>query len=168
MTMATEPTGVVIRDEEPSDGAAIRAIVEAAFRRPDEADLVDQLRRDGACEVSLVAVTGSSVVGYALLSRMRAPFRALALAPVAVAPDRQHSGIGSRLIRAGLDRAQAAGWQGIFVLGAPGYYRRFGFDPALARGFASPYAGPHLMVLALGPDLPASSGEIEYAPAFSR
>lgn len=158
----------VIRNEEPTDHAAVRAIIEAAFARPEEADLVDRLRSNGDREVSLVAVEGDEVVGHILFSRMDAPFRALGLAPVAVAPDRQRSGIGSGLIRAGLERARAAGWQGVFVLGAPGYYRRFGFDPPLAGGFASPYAGPHLMALSLGPGLPARSGRIEYAPAFRR
>lgn len=158
----------VIRDEEPRDRAAVRAVIEAAFARPDEADLVDRLREDGDREVSLVAVEGGAIVGHVLFSKMGAPFRALGLAPVAVAPTRQRSGIGSRLIRAGLERARAAGWQGVFVLGDPAYYRRFGFDPALAAGFACAYAGPHLMALALGPALPAGGGEIAYAPAFGR
>ncbi len=91
-------------------------------------------------------------------------------APRGPAPTDLHapSGIGGGLIRAGLARARSAGWQSVFVLGDPGYYRRFGFDPALASGFASPYAGPHLMALAFGPALPASRGQIEYAPAFTR
>ena len=112
---------MVIRDEEPSDRAAVRAIIEAAFARPEEADLVDRLRDDGDCEVSLVAGEGDQIVGHVLFSRMGAPFRALGLAPVAVAPERQRSGIGGGLIRAGLARARSAGWQGVFVLGNPGY-----------------------------------------------
>ena len=157
-----------IRDEAVTDRAAVRAVVEAAFARPGEADLVDQLRADGDGEIALVALDGGSVVGYALFSRLAAPFPALSLGPVAVLPSHQRRGVGSNLIRTGLDRARVAGWQGVFVLGAPRYYRRFGFDPALASGFASPYAGPHLMALALGSALPASNGRIEYAPAFSR
>ena len=159
---------VVIRDEKPTDRAAVRAISEAAFGGPEEADLVDRLRDDGDREVSLVAVDSDVVVGHVLFSRMDAPFRALGLAPVAVTPQRQRSGIDGRLIRAGLERVRSAGWQGVFVLGDPGYYRRFGFDSTLAGGFASPYAGPHLMALSLGPDLPARSGRIGYAPAFGR
>jgi putative acetyltransferase len=159
---------VVIRNEGPMDRAGVRAIIEAVFARRDEADLVDRLREDGDCAISLVAVEGGEIVGHVLFSPMSAPFRALGLAPVAVAPHRQRSGIGGRLIRTGLEHARAAGWQGVFVRGDPDYYRRFGFDPALASGFACPYAGPHLMALALGPALPVSSGEIGYAPAFSR
>lgn len=159
---------MMIRNERATDRVAIRGILEAAFARPDEANLVDRLREDGDCVLSLVAVESERIVGQVLFSRLRAPFRALCLAPVAVAPDRQRMGIGSHLIRAGLEHAQAAGWQGVFVLGDPRYYCRFGFNPDLARGFTSPYAGAHLMARALGPALPTTSGEIAYAPAFSR
>ena len=76
--------------------------------------------------------------------------------------------IVSRVGRTGLERARSAGWQGVFVLGDPGCSRRFGFDPALAGGFASPCAGPRLTAFPLGPDLPARSGWIEYAPAFGQ
>jgi putative acetyltransferase len=72
------------------------------------------------------------------------------------------------LIRWGLEQAERAGWHGVFVLGDPRFYRRFGFDPALANGFTSHDAGPHLMALAFGESLPAITGRIDYAPAFAR
>jgi putative acetyltransferase len=156
----------VIRGEEPEDRPAMRAVVAAAFGRRVEADLVDRLRSEGDVVLSLIAVEGDAVVGHVLFSRMGAPFRALGLAPVSVRPDRQGRGIGSALIEAGLARAAAAGWQGVFVLGEPGFYRRFGFGPALAEGFGSPYAGPYLMVKPLGGALPASRGIVAYARAF--
>jgi putative acetyltransferase len=71
------------------------------------------------------------------------------------------------LIRRGLGQAEADKWEIVFVLGSPAYYRRFGFDPALASGFTSPYAGPHLMALGLTRPLPRLSGKIDYAPAFA-
>ncbi len=156
-----------IRAEEPADPAAIRDVITAAFGRTLEADLVDRLRADGDAVISLVATREGGVVGHVLFSRVSAPFRALGLAPVAVVPDRQRAGIGSRLIRVGLERAAEKGWQAVFVLGDPAFYRRFGFDAEQASGFSSPYAGPHLMVLALGGALPATTGEIAYAPAFA-
>jgi len=158
---------MLIRDEEPGDLPAIRAVVEAAFGQRQEADLVDRLRADGDGVLSLVAVDGGKVVGHVLFSEMTAPFRALALAPVSVVPERQRSGIGSRLIRAGLSRAEEDGWVGVFVLGEPDYYGRFGFDAVRARGFESPYAGPYLMVRALGRELPVTTGTIGHAPAFA-
>jgi putative acetyltransferase len=158
---------MIIRDERPEDRSAIGDVVAAAFGRPGEARLVERIRQDGDSVFSLVAVDGDTIVGYSLLSRMTAPFRAVGLGPVAVRPDRQGMGIGGRLIRAGIERATQTDWEGIFVLGNPLYYRRFGFDPALASAFACRYAGPHLMALALRSYLPTISGAITYAPAFA-
>jgi putative acetyltransferase len=156
-----------IRDETAADRAAVRRVVTAAFGRALEAALVDRLRAEGDAALSLVAVEDGRVVGHILFSPLKAPVRALALAPVAVVPARQRSGIGTALIEAGLERARALGWEAAFVLGEPSFYRRFGFDPALAAGFQSPYAGPFFMAMALRGVLPATSGPIEYAPAFS-
>ncbi len=158
---------MIIRPEEPADRSAVCAVIEAAFPTPAEAQLVDQLRADGDAEISLVAVDDDVVVGHVMFSRMTAEFRALGLGPVAVLPTRQRSGVGSLLVKRGLARAGADRWKMVFVLGDPAYYRRFGFDPTLASGFASPYAGPHLMALGLARPLPRLSGKIDYAPAFA-
>jgi putative acetyltransferase len=157
---------VIVREEGPADIPGIRTVIRAAFSHMAEADLVERLRADRDSVISLVAADQESIVGHVLFSRMAGPFPALGLAPVSVAPDRQRSGIGSQLIREGLKKAAAGGWDGVFVLGEPAYYRRFGFSTALASGFASPYAGPFLMALALHGALPAIAGKIAYAPAF--
>lgn len=142
--------------------------MESAFPTPAEADLVDWLRRDGDAVFSLVAIKGNALVGHMVLSKIEAPFRALGLGPVAVLPGHQRTGVGTRMIKEGLSRAGRMGWEGVFVLGEPAYYRRFGFDAGKAAGFLSPYAGPHLMALALGTDdLPACSGDIMYPAAFA-
>lgn len=158
---------MLIREEQASDYGSLREIVEAAFARRDEANLVDRLRRDGDAVISLVAVEGHKPVGHVMFSRMAAPFRALGLAPLAVLPERQRNGIGGALVREGIERARSQGWKGIFVVGDPGYYSRFGFDPGLTAGFVSPYAGPYLMALALGSALPTTTGRICHAPAFA-
>jgi len=159
---------VLIRDEKSVDRPAIHAVVTAAFGRPDEADLVDRLREDGSLVISLVSLdAGVVVTGHVLLSRMDAPFTALGLAPLSVLPAHQRSGIGSQLVRAALQRAKELRWEAVFVLGDPQYYGRFGFDAARASGFSSPYAGPHLMVLALAGSLPVSAGAIAYARPFA-
>jgi putative acetyltransferase len=159
----------MIRDETPADVEAIRAVVDAAFPGPQEARLVDLLRADGALTYSLVAIEDSRVVGHVGFSPMAAPFRALGLGPLAVLPEHQRRGIGSRLVKAGLARATADGWQAVFLLGNPRYYERFGFSVALAAGFTFSYPRPHFMVRPLGADsLPALTGSVEYAPAFGR
>jgi len=161
-----------VREEWAGDAEAIRSVHLAAFPTANEADLVDQLRRDGDIAVSLVAVEDGAVVGHVLFSRMfveadRREFDGLGLGPIAVLPDRQRSGIGSALIEAGVERAQSAGAQIIFVLGEPDYYGRFGFDAGVAAPFASPYAGPYLQARLLDGLRPPCSGRADYAPAFA-
>ena len=156
-----------IREYAEADSGAVRKLLECAFPTPVEADLVEQLRLDGDNAIELVAEDQGAIVGHVFFSPVEAPFRALALGPVAVAPERQRGGIGSALIDAGHDRARALGFEAVFVLGEPGYYRRFDYDPGLARGFSSPYSGPYFMALALGSELSAMTGEVRHAPAFA-
>lgn len=156
-----------MRLETPADTAAIRRVHLASFPTTAEADLVDDLRADGDVVLSLVADEGGVIAGHVLFSRMTAPFRALALAPVAVLPAYRRRGFAARLIADGLARA-AADWDAVFVLGDPAYYGRFGFDVGLAGGFSSPCAGPHFMVKPLAGKLPSNQGPVAYAAAFNR
>ncbi len=158
---------MIIRAATLADHAAIREVLLAAFPGPDEAELVERLRADGDAAIELVAELDGRVVGHILFSPVQAPFRALALAPVAVAPDEQRRGVGAALIEAGHALAREQGWKAIFVLGEPAYYRRFGYDAALAAGFSSPYAGDYFMALALQGPLPATQGEVIHARAFA-
>lgn len=158
---------MILRDAQPADRDAIDRVISAAFGQAAEARLVRALDHTGDTVLALVAEVPGEILGHVLLSRLSAPFPALALAPVSVAPAQQLRGIGAALIRAAIDRARAAGWAAIFVLGDPAYYRRFGFDAAAAAGFSTPYAGPHFMVLPLAPPLPADRGQLAHAPAFA-
>ena len=156
-----------VRDESPGDWKAIYQVVSSTFGRLSEAELVGALREADDSIVSLVADDDGQIIGYVLLSKMDAPFSALALAPVSVIPPRQRSGIGSALIKRAVSKARDEGWAAIFVLGNPNYYKRFGFDQEAAAGFTSPYAGRHFMVLKLSPSLPATTGALRHAPAFA-
>ncbi|MCA1662253.1 MAG: N-acetyltransferase [Novosphingobium sp.] len=154
-----------MREERPEDAAAVRAVVSAAFGQDEEPDLVEALRAAGDALIALVAEIEGEVIGQVMFSPMRAPDRCLGLGPVSVLPEHQRDGIGSKLIRAGIERARAEGWRGVFLLGHSTYYPRFGFSPEAARGFASPFAGPHFMFLALNGDAPRE-GIARYAAAF--
>ncbi|MDX6751360.1 N-acetyltransferase [Geminicoccaceae bacterium 1502E] len=159
---------MIIREERPADHPALRALLEAAFGGPAEADLVDALRRDGDIAIALVAELEEGPAGHLVLSRMRAPPGTLGLAPLAVKPSRQGSGLGSALVEAGLARACSEGWQGVFVLGEPAFYGRFGFTAAQAAPFRSPFSGPFLQALELRPGaLAAKEPEAAYAAAFA-
>jgi putative acetyltransferase len=95
---------------------------------------------------------------------------AVALGPLAVAADHRGEGIAAALVRTGLRDVAAAGAVLCFVLGEPGVYAAHGFAADLASGFASPYAGEHLLAVALQDGaIPCGvRGRADYAPAFAR
>jgi putative acetyltransferase len=162
-----------IRHAVPADSAAIRSVVHAAFRRDDEARLVERLRGDGDLIVELVAIAGRGVVvghvGFSHLpiwSADGAVTRAAALAPLAVLQRHQRTGIGSALVRIGLEACDAAGVAGIVVLGEPAFYGRFGFSAALASRLDAPFSGEAFMALELSPGALRGGGKVRYAGAF--
>lgn len=164
-----------IRSESPADGSAIHQLHVAAFGGPGEARLVDVLRAADALTISLVAELGDAVVGHIAFSPVeivgeRGSTKALALAPVAVLPEHQRSGIGSRLIEAGLAEARRLGWELIIVLGHHDYYTRFGFVTAQPHGILCPFEVPAeaFMVRELQPGaLSRHQGVVKYHAAFS-
>ena len=157
-----------IRDETAEDVTLVRELIALAFPTSAEADLVDRLRGDGSGVYSLVAISDRQLVGHVMFSRMERPDNALGLAPLAVLGAFRRRGVAATLIRDGLLRARTDGWASVFVLGDPAYYNRFGFTASLAEGFDSPYAGAHLMALALSENgLAEQTGELRYPSAFA-
>jgi putative acetyltransferase len=123
---------IQIRAEAAEDRALVRRVNGLAFGREEEAALVERLHDAGAVVLSLVAVEAREIVGHILFSpvTIEAPsgsFEAVGLAPMAVLPDFQGRGIGSRLVGEGLGILERAGHDAVFVLGHPDYYPRFGF-----------------------------------------
>jgi putative acetyltransferase len=165
---------MILRCEYPEDRAAIRFVNEEAFRRHDEADLVDALRNQGAVLASFVAQLQERIVGHILFSRMsietndQASIPAVALAPIAVLPDQQGQSIGSELIKHGLDWLREQGEQIVIILGHPEYYSRFGFSTAKASSLASPFPPEAFMALELNPGaLDGIYGRVRYPKAFA-
>ena len=165
---------IEIRAEQASDAGAIREILESAFESPAEAGLVEALRQQADPFVALVAVDGAEIVGHILFTPVtigdHREMNALGLAPMAVAPDHQRSGIGSSLVQAGLDNCRDLGCGAVVVLGHPEYYPRFGFVPASRFGLGSEYDVPDEVFMAqeLRPGfLDQVSGTVRYHPAFA-
>jgi HAD superfamily hydrolase (TIGR01509 family) len=162
-----------IRQETPADIPGIRLVVQQAFQRPVEADLVDLCRKRGKISLSLVAILCGGVAGHVLftLVGLEPPddsLRGLGLGPVAVLPECQKTGIGSSLIRSGVEMCRAGGYDFIVLLGDPRYYSRFGFTPARGFGLSSDYGdGDEFQVLELRPgSLAGVAGKIKYIPEF--
>jgi len=129
-----------IRMEEPADIPRIHAVNRAAFESAAEAVLVDALRAQAVDVISLVAEDDDHIVGHIMFSPVRLTgaddFRTVALAPMAVTPERQRAGIGSALVRNGLEECRRRGFEAVFVVGHPAYYPRFGFTLASSFGIA--------------------------------
>jgi putative acetyltransferase len=163
---------VEIRGRTAADDAAIRWLNDDAFGGHYESRLIEDLRTAGLDAVELVAVENDDIVGHILFSVLATTIDqqtvpALALAPMAVRPDRQRRGIGSALVRAGLDLARDRDWRAVIVLGHKGYYPRFGFSTALARPLEAPFSGDAFMALALVPGaLQGENGRVTYPSAF--
>lgn len=125
----------LIRPEMAGDADDIRDVNIAAFRdhpisRQTEHLIVDALRAAGALEISLVALRAGQVVGHIAFSSAKVGDSEsgwLLLGPLAVLPSLQGEGIGSALVKAGLDELRAGGAAGCVLVGDPGYYGRFGF-----------------------------------------
>jgi putative acetyltransferase len=161
-----------IRDEQPPDREEVRKVNEAAFGRPDEADLIEKLRAEGANLLSLVAEIDGQIVGHILFSRMtvqteQGPVAAVSLAPMAVLPEHQGQMAGSLLVRRGLAELRDRGERIVIVLGHKKYYPRFGFSPEKARYLNSPFPPDALMALELSDGaLDGVHGAVRYPPAF--
>jgi putative acetyltransferase len=165
---------VIIREETPDDRAAVRLVNELAFGQPAEADLVDSLREHCADALSLVAVDSSgAVVGHILFTPVTVDSAhevvGMGLAPMAVLPEQQRRGIGSQLVRRGLERLRERSCPFVVVVGHSEYYPRFGFAPASTHRLESQWGLPDEVFMALVFDETAMapvSGIARYRPEF--
>jgi putative acetyltransferase len=130
-----------IRPEAAADREASLEVERAAFGSDEEPRIVETVRDlDGS--FALVAEEDGRVVGHIQFSRGRiGETPVLALGPVGVLPGQQGHGVGSALIRTGLEEARTRGEVAVILLGSPVFYRRFGFAPGSVVGLQNPYAG---------------------------
>ncbi len=163
-----------IRKERPTDIAAIRHVNQQAFGTNAEAAIVDVVRAQAQPIISLVAEDDGEIVGHIMFSPVtlepRAGVLMMGLAPMAVVPHRQRSGIGSALADAGLKECRLLGAVGVVVVGHPSFYPRFGFVAASRFGLTCEFEVPDDVFMAVefvDRALSATGGKIRYHPAFS-
>jgi putative acetyltransferase len=167
---------VTIRKEKTGDTQEIRRVNLFAFGREAEADVVDTLRESCPESISLVAVYDNQVVGHILFTPVTVEtktrtIKGMGLAPMAAMPECQRQGIGSQLVKAGLDEIERAGYPFVIVLGHPEYYPRFGFTPASRYRIVSEYQdvpdGAFMILVFNEIALRDASGVAKYRPEFA-
>jgi putative acetyltransferase len=93
-----------------------------------------------------------------------------ALGPMAVLPDYQRQGIGSKLVEAGNRKLKDAGCPFVIVVGHAPYYPRFGFRPAGAHGIKCEWEVPDdvfMMLILDHTKMQGVSGLARYRHEFS-
>lgn len=168
---------ITVRSETPEDFQAIYELNKQAFNGEAEATLINNLRNTKGFipELSLVALKDDLLVGHILFSLIHIKtdtdkVPVLALAPMAVLPEYQRRGIGTEMVKKGLEKCKDLSYKAIVVVGHPEYYPRFGFVPAREKGLRLPFDAPDeaFMVYEITPDcLAGNTGVIEYPPEFA-
>jgi putative acetyltransferase len=130
------------------DAEAVRGVHLSAFPQ-GEGDIVSRLAVDLLFEetappvVSLVSEADDIVVGHVALSPVwmcnTRELLGYILAPLAVSPGYQKCGIGSQLIRSGIERLSETASDILLVYGDPKFYGRFGFSVDVAEFYTPPY-----------------------------
>ncbi len=166
---------VLIRKEEKKDYKDIYLVNKLAFGQENESRLVERIREGSSFipELSLVAEASGKVVGHILFSEIKisgsSVFKSLMLAPIAVIPGLQRRGIGTKMIKSGMELATELGYDSIVVVGHKDYYLRFGFKRASQWDIKFPFEVPDEAFMAIelaGGALEGKSGTVIYPDEF--
>jgi putative acetyltransferase len=170
--METQMThDISIRTERPADIEAISRITELAFQanphsHGTEQFIINELRRQDALTISLVADADGQVVGHIAFSPVEFSDGSrnwYGLGPVSVIPELQGQGIGRALVEAGLAELRTLGAEGCVLVGEPAFYGRFGFS---TRPDCTMEGVPQQYVLSLTFGQRPATGNIIHHAAF--
>ena len=167
---------LVIRQENKNDYEQVYNVVKKAFEMAEESDgneqdLVVALRNSESFipELSLVAIIDNKIVGYILFTKIKiGEYEELTLAPLAILPEYQRQGIGSKLIERGHKIAKELGYHYSVVLGSEKYYPKLGYIPTIQYGIKAPFdvQSENFMAIKLNDTNTEIKGEVKYAKEF--
>jgi predicted N-acetyltransferase YhbS len=151
-----------IRKEEEKDHKQIYEVNKLAFQQENESKLIEKIRKSENFipELSIVAEIDNRIVGHILFSKIK----------MAVIPEFQKRGIGSELIKKGIDKAKELGFDSIIVLGHKEYYPKFGFQRASKWNIKCPFEVPDDVFMAIELTEKAfegAAGTVEYPDEFN-
>ena len=166
---------MIIRQEKKEDFRIIYEINKQAFNQIDESELVNRIRagKNFIPELSLVAEQNGELIGHILFSKIKIigekVYETLSLAPIAVLPKYQNQGVGGKLIKEGLKRAEKLGFNSVLVVGHKDYYPKFGFEKASKWNIECPFEVPDGAFMAIelkAGSLKDKSGVVEFPKEF--
>jgi predicted N-acetyltransferase YhbS len=166
---------MLIRQEKKEDYERIYEINKQAFNQIDESELVNRIRasENFIPELSLVAEKNGEIIGHILFSKMKIigekEYETLSLAPIAVLPKYQNQGVGGKLIKEGLKRAEKLGFNSVIVVGHKDYYPKFGFEKASKWSIKCPIDAPDEAFMAIElkvGSLKNKTGVVEFPKEF--
>lgn len=139
---------MVIRTATGLDQQKIQDIYRSAFPA-EERDIVAELAVNLLSQdttpsiLSFTAETEDVITGHIAFSPVmlpdNSPCQGYILAPLAVATDHQKQGIGSALVKHGIQQLTQQSIDFLLVYGDPKYYGRFGFSETTAKPYIPPY-----------------------------
>jgi putative acetyltransferase len=165
---------MLIRREEHGDVVGIREVHAAAFAaegEPMEVRLVDALRESDAWILRCRGwrARRSRRRPRRVHARVRRRGRRRRARAARVLPATQHQGVGTALMHAVIGAADVLDEPLIALLGAPGYYGRFGFVAGTSRSIEPPEPawGEHFQVRTLSAFEPSIVGAFSFASPFT-
>jgi predicted N-acetyltransferase YhbS len=166
------PQGFTIVDETPADVAARESLLDAAFGPARFLKTCERLREGQKPAPGLALVAKDDADELVATLRLWPIFAggrrpALLLGPLAVADHARSLGIGARMIRESLARAEALGHRAVLLVGDAPYYAKFGFERRFTERLTMP--GPveraRFLGLELAPGaLAGAEGRVRAAP----
>ncbi len=156
----------MIRETTAEDIPRVLALYPLAFPDEELRPIVSALLEGTSELLSLAECVGEELIAHVLFTLCGTEERdrtGALLAPLGVLPRLQRQGLGTALVRAGLERLKKMGTRQVFVLGDPAYYQRFGFAPE--RRVLPPYPIPEEWAnawqsMALGTSAPLPAGRL--------